>query len=94
MSILGVRFPVKCVFGGSFDFLTLKIPLKAHSTVKRTSELHIQNTSVIDPLKAQNVFFPGPLWKVPDLPRLKRLHRSLYLTTEEKKGAGVGLDFD
>jgi hypothetical protein len=45
-----VRFTVKCVFNVNFEFSTLKITLKTHATVKRTSKLHIQNASVIDPL--------------------------------------------
>jgi hypothetical protein len=50
MCSLNVRFPVACVFKVIFKFLTLKMTLKTHSTEKRTSKLHIQNASVIDPL--------------------------------------------
>jgi hypothetical protein len=34
-----------------------KITLKTHSTRKRISKLHIQNASVIDPLRVLNLFF-------------------------------------
>jgi hypothetical protein len=49
MCSLDVRFTVTCVFDVILDFSTLKMTLKTHSTVKRTSKLHIQNASVIDP---------------------------------------------
>jgi hypothetical protein len=49
MCSLDVRFTVACVFDVIFEFSTLKITLKTHSTVKRTSKLHIQNASVINP---------------------------------------------
>jgi hypothetical protein len=49
MCSLGVRFTVECVFDVFFEFLILKITLKTHSTVKRTSKQLIQNASVIDP---------------------------------------------
>jgi hypothetical protein len=42
---LDVRFTVKCVFDVIFEFLTLKMTSKTHSTVQRTSKLHIQNAS-------------------------------------------------
>jgi hypothetical protein len=44
-----VRFTVACVFYVNFEFSNLKMTLKTHATVKRTSKLHIQNVSVIDP---------------------------------------------
>jgi hypothetical protein len=49
MCSLDVRFTVACVFGVNFEFKILKITLKTHETVKRTSKLHIQNAGVIDP---------------------------------------------
>jgi hypothetical protein len=46
---LYLLFSIECVFNVNFEFLTLKMTLKTHSTGKRTSKLHIQNASVIDP---------------------------------------------
>jgi hypothetical protein len=40
-----VRFTVACVFDVNFEFSIQKMTLKTHATVKRTSKLHIQNTS-------------------------------------------------
>jgi hypothetical protein len=50
MCSLDVRFSVECVFDVIFSVKNSKIASKTHSTVKRTSKLHIQNVSVIDPL--------------------------------------------
>jgi hypothetical protein len=50
MCCLDVRLTVECVFNVIFEFLTLKITSKTHSTVKGKVKLHIQNASVIDPL--------------------------------------------
>jgi hypothetical protein len=44
-----------CVFDVNFEFSTLKMTLKTHATVKRTSKLHIQNASVINPLEEYSV---------------------------------------
>jgi hypothetical protein len=65
-----VRFPVKCVFDVSFEFLTLKITLKTHSTGKRTSKLHIQNASVINPLVVCQEFrkIADSLWSCREFP--------------------------
>jgi hypothetical protein len=46
---LDERFNVECAFDVIFQFSTLKLTSKTHSTRKRTSKLHIQNASVIDP---------------------------------------------
>jgi hypothetical protein len=43
-----VRFSVACVFNVLFSGENLKITFKTHK-LKRTSKLHIQNASVIDP---------------------------------------------
>jgi hypothetical protein len=49
--ILDVQFgSVACVFYVNLEFFTLKMTLKTHATWKRTSKLHIQNASVINPL--------------------------------------------
>jgi hypothetical protein len=50
MCNLNVRFTVACVFDVNFEFSNLKMTLKTHATVKRTSKLHIQNAGVIDHL--------------------------------------------
>jgi hypothetical protein len=47
---LDVRFTVACVFYVIFSVEHSKFTSKTHTTVKRTSKLHIQNASVIDPL--------------------------------------------
>jgi hypothetical protein len=47
---LDVRFTVECVFNAIFSVENSKMTSKTHVTVKRTSKLHIQNASVIDPL--------------------------------------------
>jgi hypothetical protein len=51
MCSLDVRFTVECVFNVIFGVKNLKMTTKTHATVKRTSKLHIQNASVIDPVK-------------------------------------------
>jgi hypothetical protein len=68
MCSLEVRFTVECVFDDIFEFSTLKMTSKTHSTVKRTSKLHIQNASVIDP--QLNHFFSNVVssrQRLPDL---------------------------
>jgi hypothetical protein len=45
---LDVRFPVECVFKVIFTVENLKLTLKTHATVKRSSKVHIQNASLID----------------------------------------------
>jgi hypothetical protein len=44
-----VRFSVASVFNVIFSVEKLKMTLKTHATMKRTSKLHIQNASVINP---------------------------------------------
>jgi hypothetical protein len=46
---LRCAYTVACVFNVIFEFSTMKITLKTQATVQRTSKLHIQNASVIDP---------------------------------------------
>jgi hypothetical protein len=43
-------FTVACVFNVIFNFLTLEMTVKTHSTEKRTYKLLIQKASVIYPL--------------------------------------------
>jgi hypothetical protein len=50
MCSLDVRIRVECVFYVIVSVENSKNTLKTHSTVKRTSKLHIQNSIVIDPL--------------------------------------------
>jgi hypothetical protein len=52
----GCAFTVECVFYVIFEFSSLKITLKTHSTVKRTPKLHTQNASVINPLRVDCTF--------------------------------------
>jgi hypothetical protein len=56
MCSLDVCFSVACVFNIIYEFLTLKITPKTHSTEKRTSKQHIENATLIDPLEEDNFF--------------------------------------
>jgi hypothetical protein len=47
---LDVYFRVECVCNAIFSVENSKMTSKTHSTLKRTSKLHIQNASVIDQL--------------------------------------------
>jgi hypothetical protein len=49
MCSFDVRFAVECVFYVIFSVKNSKMTSKSHSTGKRTSKLHIQNASIIDP---------------------------------------------
>jgi hypothetical protein len=53
---LDVRFFVACVFDVIFEFLTLKMTYKTLSTGERTSKMHIQNASVINPYMGKKHF--------------------------------------
>jgi hypothetical protein len=52
MCSLDMRFSVECVFNVIFSVKNSKMTLKTHLTKKCTSKLHIQNASVINPLRA------------------------------------------
>jgi hypothetical protein len=49
MYSLDVRFRVECVSNVIFSVENSKMTSKTNSTVKRTTKLHIENASVIDP---------------------------------------------